>query len=107
MTNQELLDKLKKHVGLRAYAALRRGAVLHCWCCSSPHNYWVENRKGDYVWHSDGWGDRPNLSMFIEVKQSIRRIASSWVHSDGGKPESSDFKLKPEFLVRKAKKKAK
>ncbi len=104
---KDQLSKLKNRVGLKAFAALRRGAILHCWRCSSPHNWWVENRKGDMLWHSDGWGDRPDISMFLVKQHSGRLIASSWIHSDGGRPESSEYVLKPEFLVRTPKRRKK
>jgi len=103
MTNKEKLAKLKKHIGLRGYAALRRGSVLHVWRRSSPHNWWIENKKGDMLWHSDGWGDHPDLEMFLVRSHSGNKIEYHPIHNDGFKPESSEYVLKPEFLVKKSK----
>ncbi len=97
---ETLLLQLKERVGLDAYRALRRGAILHVWRRSSPHNWWVENKKGDMLWHSTGWGDRPNPNMFMLKSNSKNKIEYSIVHSAGGFSESSEYVLKPEFLVR-------
>lgn len=95
-----LLLQLKRHVGLNAYRALRRGAILHVWRRSSPHNWWIENKRGEMLWHSDGWGDRPDTSIFMLRSDSKNKIEHSIVHSCGGLSESSEYVLKPEFLVR-------
>lgn len=97
---ETLLLQLKEHMGLDAYRALRRGAVLRVWRRSSPHNWYVENKRGKMLWHSTGWGDRPNLSMFLLRSNSNKKIEYSIVHSAGGFSESSEYVLKPEFLVR-------
>lgn len=95
------LIKLKKHIGLRAYAALRRGAKLHVWRRSSPHNWWIENKKGEMLWHSDGWGDHPNLNIFLIESHSNEKIEYHPIHNDGFKPESSTYILKFELQVNK------
>lgn len=96
----EALCKLRKRLGPYAVRRLREGkAFLYVWRGSSPHNWYIEShgRSGSYLWHSDGWGDRPDLSMFQRVSDSGERIAHSFVHNEGGSPFKSVFALKPEF----------
>lgn len=95
----EELKKLKEVIGLRAYMALRRGAPLRVWRRSSPWNWWVENRKGKMLWHSDRGRPRPSLDMFEQAVNRGSVIDFNFCHSDGGKYESSFFFLKKEFRV--------
>lgn len=96
----EPLIKLKDQVGLRAYAALRRGAYLHLWRRSSPYNWWIENRHKDMLWHSNGWGDRPSLDLFDRYFTSNNLIKKSMVHSSGGNSDYEKYILKPEYQIK-------
>jgi len=63
------LLKLRAHVGPWALRALRAGQPLHRWMGASPHNWWVESRRGVQLWHNDStrWGDVPSLFPFEQV----------------------------------------
>lgn len=89
-------NDLKSLIGSRAYNYLRRGGFLRIWRCSSPHNIWIETKKGDYLWHSES--DRsirkvPDLSLFEEVYSSDKRVVK-YFGSDSGIPEGSLYVLK-------------
>ena len=94
------LTKLRKHVGKYAVARLREGkATLNCWRGSSPHNWYIEsiNGRSSHLWHSEGWGDRPDLKMFKLFEESKDKISYHFIHSDGGKPFHSIYVLQPEY----------
>ena len=90
--------RLKAHIGEKALARLRRGGVLNVWRRSSPHNWWIEDGRGEMLWHSGGWGDRPPLSFFEERGRSSCLIDHSPVHREGGMAESAEYVLRREYL---------
>lgn len=92
----KIKEEVKEKVGQKAFNALSKGAVLNCWRNSSPHNWWVEDSKGKMLWHSDGWGDVPNLILFQKVSDSSQRVsygASFFRGADDGMPQHSKFKM--------------
>jgi hypothetical protein len=92
--NKEL-GRLRKLIGNDAYRALKeRGASLKIWRNSSPHNWWVEGRRGKTYWHSgEGWFDRPNLKLFQKVEDSGERVIAYW-GSDSGQACLSTYVLR-------------
>ena len=83
-------------VGSKAVRALKeRGAVLKIWRNSSPHNWWVESKRGLMLWHSsDGIGRKlPNLKNFNKLDDSTERVVQYW-GSDSKSPCLSIFLLK-------------
>jgi hypothetical protein len=58
---------LREIVGEEAYRALRRGALLTIWRRSSPHNWYIETRRGGMLWHSAPRSPLPNLRDFDMV----------------------------------------
>ena len=93
------LLKLRLMVGPHAFKALRQGLPLQRWRGTSPHNWWVENRRGDQLWHSDtvNWGHHPDLFMFEVAGQSGGTVPHHALHGDGGSPFHTDYVLKPEY----------
>lgn len=91
-----LLEKeLKSLIGDKAYRYLKRGGTLNCWRRSSPHNWFIETKKYDMLWHSeDYYPDRilPNLKLFRKVWTSPTRMLIYW-GADSGMPEEVKYKL--------------
>lgn len=96
----KMLKDLRKKVGAYAVLRLRKGkAKLVCYRGTTPYNWWIEseNGRGSFLWHSKGAGDRPDLSLFDRVEDSEEKIASSFLHGDGGRPFLSTYVLKSEY----------
>jgi len=91
------LKYLRKIIGEKAYRALKRGAVLKIWRNSTPHNWWIEGKRGKMYWHSESEGpnrfSRPPLKFFDKVSDSGERVIAYW-GSDSGQPCESTFVLK-------------
>lgn len=97
---RQRLRKLRDLIGPYAVRRLREGKVfLFVWRCSTPHNYWVSRNRsaGRHLWHSSD-RDYPDMGMFELVGESERRIGHHWIHGDGGRPESSTYRLRKEFM---------
>lgn len=94
---------LSSVIGSRVLRSLQLGkSTLIIWRRSSPHNWFVENKKGKILWHSGEGLQRvlPNLSMFKLIRNSSRRIwtgNSFVVGSDEGVPELSKYRLKKRY----------
>lgn len=88
MTHKEL----KKLIGPSAYRCLaKNGGVLKIWRNSSPHNWWIEGKRGKIHWHSSGYS-RPGLKLFEIVENSTNKVIDYW-GSDSGKPSLSIYIL--------------
>lgn len=102
----EDLKRMRAKIGAYAVRRLRQGkAVVHVWRGTSPHNRWVQNadeRRGHgMLWHSDGWGDFPTpWNAFELLSESNDRVASHWIHNDGGHPFQSTYVLKKEYRLK-------
>lgn len=69
------LKDLRKIVGVGAVKSLRLGkSLLKIWRRSSPHNWWIENTKGNILWHSWPGEPRPSLEAFSLVRHSRKKI---------------------------------
>lgn len=87
------LKRLKNTIGIQAYRCLtKNGGVLKIWRNSSPHNWWVEGKRGKMYWHSSGYS-RPNLKLFKLVGNSTDRVINYW-GSDSGSPSLSTYALR-------------
>lgn len=61
------LAQLKSIVGGHAFRALRSGRPLKIWRRSTPHNWFIEDARGQgMLWHSQEGAQRriPNLALF-------------------------------------------
>ncbi len=90
------LKQLRKLIGTQVVRSLQRGmSVVKEWRRTTPHNWWVENRKGDVLWHSND-RERPDILMLEIVAHSENKIVTgSWLAGgDEGKPEESTYRLK-------------
>jgi len=94
---------LKKVVGRSAWRALReRGAFLKIWRNSTPHNWWVEGKRGKMYWHSDSSGpkqyERPPLRFFTPIEESKEKVVNYSLLGrrgrDCGQPCSTTYVLK-------------
>ena len=89
-------------IGPGALRSLQTSGRLHIWRRSSPHNWWVESKRGEQLWHS---ADRPRLlpdiRLFDKVEDSeYAIITGSWLAgSDEGRPESSTYRLKRKYRL--------
>lgn len=100
------LVKLRDVVGEEALRSLRsaRHTVLRIWRRSTPHNWWVENRRGTMLWHScEEDRLRPDLRLFDLVEHSEQPIIypGRMRCSDHGSPEESRYRLKAEYCTGK------
>lgn len=96
----EMLARLKKIVGARVLRSLQEHkSLLHIWRRTTPHNWFVRNKRGDTTWHSSDGGSRPSLSMFEKVADSDKIIVGPpmLIGSDAGRPEETIYRLRPEF----------
>lgn len=94
---EETLNQLKKAVGARAYRYLRRGGFLKCWRQTTPHNWFIETKKGDILWHSEPGTLFPRLKAFEKKHDSDQKVIQYW-GADSGSPSLSMYSLKEEFL---------
>ncbi len=94
------LKQLRRVVGVQVVRSLQKHkSVLKEWRRSTPHNWWVENRKGNMLWHSSEDRSKrqtPDTIMFEIVKHSKNLIITgSWLAGrDEGKPEETIYRLK-------------
>lgn len=100
------LHDLRKILGNGAVRSLRmRKSVLKVWRRTTPHNWWVENRRGKMLWHSHEREPRPNLYALFELQENSKtRIWTGCpdiMGSDEGAPEQSIFQLKKMFCISK------
>ena len=83
MTREERIAELREIVGTSAVRSLQTSGTLNIWRNSSPHNWWVESKRKQTIWHCctadhhlhpgvSCWG-RPDLTMF-EVKSQTGRV---------------------------------
>ncbi|MEW6617376.1 MAG: hypothetical protein AB1333_03070 [Patescibacteria group bacterium] len=94
------LKQLRQVVGVQVVRSLQtRKSFLFEWRRSTPHNWWVENRRGKMLWHSSD--DRsirqiPDSMLFEIVKHSKNLIITgSWLAGrDEGRPEETIYRLK-------------
>lgn len=93
--SSDLLAPLKRLVGGWALRALRRGCPLRVWRRSSPHNWFIENERGNMLWHSECEHPRelPDLRLFRKVSDSKQRICLYW-GADSGMPELTLYRLR-------------
>lgn len=95
------IKELRKVIGNGAVRSLRlQKSVLKIWRRTSPHNWWVENKKGEMLWHSSPGERRPSLDMFDLVEHSSNCIwtgSPEIVGRDEGAPEESIYRLKKEY----------
>lgn len=96
------LKDLRKLIGAGALRSLQmRKSTLKIWRRSSPHNWFVENKHGNMLWHSSEINRHlPRLEMFALVRHSSRRIWTGCpeiVGSDEGACELSIYKLKKRY----------
>ncbi len=97
---KETLKDMRKCFGAYAVRRLRLGkATLMLWRGSSPSNIWVEGRTGKWLWHSSDDDRGVSLSSFEVVKESDDKITPSAVHSQGGQPFLTVYKLKPAYML--------
>ena len=104
----EELVTLREIVGEGALRSLRRSqhTVLHIWRRTTPHNWWVENLRGDMLWHSGEGRWRPDIRMFDLVEHSAETVTypvypGLFGASDHGSPEMSTYRLKRQHRLRK------
>ena len=93
------LNNLKSIVGGRAFRALLNGRALKIWRRSSPHNWFIENAKGNgFLWHSEDRNRHlPNLALFEKLRDSDERVLQYWGR-DSGMPELSFYVLNKELV---------
>lgn len=99
---KEELKALKTLVGGWAFRALTKGRPLRLWRRSSPHNWFITDAKDvNTLWHSGEGRDRqiPNLRLFRRKDSGEIIDTYGFPCSDNGRPESSEFYLKPEYRV--------
>lgn len=96
-------ETLKNLIGEQAWKSLVKGtATLNIWRNSTPHNWWVEDKKQNMLWHSDTtrtFSPKPKLSLFQDVNHSAETVSyygSMFRGSDEGHPQHSVFLLSAE-----------
>lgn len=102
---QEHLRQLRKIIGAGATRSLQlRCSMLKIWRRSSPYNWWVENKRGESLWHSsDDRSDRvvPPLDMFEVLEHSKRAVGCYWPGivsaKEAASPELSEYRLKTRY----------
>jgi len=93
-----MLVQLEKVVGRRALRALARGCYLTIWRDSSPHNWFIYNKKEtNCLWHSAAGFPRPALRMFNCVENSTERV-TPYFGADSGMPCESKYVLKAKHI---------
>lgn len=70
------LKQLRSIIGQGALRSLQTTGTLKIWKRSSPHNWWVESKRGNMLWHSkttyeEGKRIYPDLSMFYTTTLNI------------------------------------
>lgn len=99
INERALLEDCLEIVGPRAFKYLRRGGVLNRWRRSSPHNWWIETKKGEQLWHSED-RRRPSTHIF-KVKHNSKNLIITgcrWlIGADEGAPELTTYVLKNKF----------
>ncbi len=86
--------RLRALIGGAAYRALLRGCPLQVWRNSSPHNYWVDSKRGrgHALWHS--WErEYPDMGLFRLLKHSAECVIRYW-GADSGRPRHSFYALR-------------
>lgn len=104
---QKHLRELRKIISTGATRSLQlRCSTLKIWRRSSPHNWWVENKHGNILWHSDE--DRryrrlPLLDVFEKGQHSsnpvgcyLPGIVSA---REASSPEETGYRLKDCYCV--------
>lgn len=103
------LTRLRGIIGTGPTRSLQLGcSVLKVWRRSTPWNWWVENKHGKTLWHSNEYAPvRLDLQLFERVNDSDHRIGDglqglsrALLGSECGKPEQTIYKLKQEFMTR-------
>lgn len=94
---KEKHNELKRVIGYKAYnALLKHKATLRIWRNSTPHNWWVQGKRGKYYWHSERGKSLPPLSLFelIENSSDVVTYYGKSKGSDDGLPMESVYKLR-------------
>lgn len=92
---ERIHEKLISTIGESAFDALTEGrAYVYVWRRTSPWNIWVEDNKGDTLWHSSDH-ERISLKHFSKLEDSQAAIAMSLSLGEIGLPEQSIYKLDP------------
>lgn len=100
---REMVRELVSIIGIKATRALmEKGAHLHIWRNSSPHNWWVapKNDEHEYIWHSDEYDrERPSLKMFCGVSDEgvVSYGNSIFQGSDAGMAQWSKYVINPKL----------
>lgn len=76
ITRDKRLKELRAIVGTGGVRSLQTTGTLKIWKRSSPHNWWIESKRHDQVWHSRTTYDEgprlyPNLDMFYTITLNI------------------------------------
>lgn len=85
ITRDTELKELRSIIGAGATRSLQTTGVLKIWKRSSPHNWWVESKRGDMLWHSkttyeEGKREYPNRNMFYTITLNITSfLPEIWV----------------------------
>jgi len=85
--------RIEKSIGKEAFQALKDNrALLHIWRRTCPHNVWVEDNKGETLWHS---GERNSIGThyFKEVSSSKTKIERSLNPHEIGTSDHSVYEL--------------
>jgi len=101
------LKKLEKLIGKKALRSLReRRSVLNIWRGTCPFNWFVENSRRNFLWHSmEEERKYPDLRLFDEITNpngEIIQTGFKWVMGEG-QPYLSTFVLKEEYLLKAGK----
>lgn len=103
--NRQMVEELVSVVGMKATRALmERGAMLHVWRNSSPHNWWVapKTNEHNYIWHSDEYDrERPSLKAFCGVSEEgvVSYGSSMFQGSDAGMAQWSKYVVNPKLIA--------
>ena len=98
MDRKDEIENIISIIGYSGYMALIDGEPLQIWRGSTPHNWFIEDKTGRTVWHSDEGKHRkiPSLKLFNKKSDSEKRNPIYW-GSDSGKPRSTLYILKNEY----------
>lgn len=76
-------------------------AILKIWRRTTPHNYWLEDKKGKMLWHSNDENHHKAFSIrikyFIKLEDSGNVITRSLFGGENGLSEESTYTLKDEI----------
>lgn len=92
--------ELIKLIGEESFKALMTGGKVKVWRNTTPHNYWIETKTGQMLWHSKDF-NVPKLYLFDEKNgaEKVSYGSSLMAGNDAGMACSSERTLKEEFLT--------